>query len=279
MYFKVFKSSFLLVLLLSAQYGQAQDWEFGLMLGASNYHGDLAYNIVPGETHPAFGVHMKYNFTPIWSIRPGFMYGSISGSDANYEEYKYRNLHFKSDILELSTVMEFNFVPFGSRILSKDFTAYAMAGIAVFYHDPKAEYKDNWHSLRKLRTEGQNSKQQYGNIQVAIPFGGGFKYNLNKNWVVGFEVGWRKTYTDYLDDVSTLYPDLEDQSSQYGSLSAALSDRSWEVDGVGEALSLAGDERGDPALKDFYFFSNFTFTYRINPITCWPKHKRQINWR
>jgi hypothetical protein len=264
---------------LNASISKAQDWEYGIMMGASNYHGDLAYNIVPKESHPAFGLHMRYNFSQVWSIRPSLMYGKISGTDQNFEEFKFRNLNFESTIWELGTVMEFNFVPFGSRTLSKNFTSYAMLGLSVFRHNPKAEFKGNMHKLQKLRTEGQTTKQQYGLIQMAIPFGGGVKYNLNKYWVIGFELGWRKTFTDYLDDVSTTYPDLDLQEEQVGSLSASLSDRSWEVDGVGEPLSIAGDERGDPALKDFYFFSVITVSYRFNPITCWPKYKRGIQWK
>ncbi|MBO6517726.1 MAG: outer membrane beta-barrel protein [Bacteroidia bacterium] len=254
----------------------AQNWEFGGMVGASNYHGDLAYNIVPKETHPAFGIHMKYNFSPYWSYRPSVIHGKISGSDANFAEYRLRNLSFESEIWEVNNALEFNFVPFGSRILSKNFSSYATLGLAVFRHNPKTVFNGERYALRDLRTEGQSNKTKYGLIQLAIPFGGGVKYNINKNLVIGFEVAWRKTFTDYLDDVSTLYPDLQDQRDAYGDLSANLSDRSWEVDGVGEPLSSAGDERGDPEMKDFYIVTAFTLTYRLTPIACWPKYKREF---
>lgn len=257
----------------------AQNWEYGLMVGASNYHGDLAYNIVPSETHFAQGIHMRYNFTPYWSYKPSVVHAKISGSDANFDDYKYRNLSFESDIWEVNNVLEFNFLPFGSRILSKDFSSYATLGLTVFRHNPKAVFNDKTFALRDLRTEGQSSKEQYGLLQLAIPFGGGVKYNVTKNLVIGFEVAWRKTFTDYLDDVSTVYPDLQEQRDRYGNLSANMSDRSWEVDGVGEPLSVAGDERGDPAMKDFYFITAFSVTYRLTPIACWPKYKREFIWK
>ena len=258
---------------------QAQDWEYGIRLGGSNYHGDLAYNIVPKETHPAFGMHMRYNFNPYWSYRLALMNGTISGSDANFDDYRLRNMHFQNNIWEFSNVFEFNFLPFGSRILSEDFSSYAMLGVAVFRHTPKAEFQGEMRNLRKLYTEGQSNKEQYGAIQMSIPFGGGIKYNINKNLVVGWELGWRKTFTDYLDDVSKNYPDLKELADARGSMSASLSDRSWEVDGVGEPLSLPGDERGDPAIKDFYFFSVVTLSYRLTPITCWPKYKREFRFK
>lgn len=256
--------------------GFAQNWEYGIVAGGSNYHGDLAYNIVPGETHLALGGHMRYNFSPHWSYRVGLTQAQISGTDANFSEFRLRNLHFKNQIWEVSNVMEFNFVPFGSKTLSKNFSSYAMLGLAVFHHTPKAEYLGEWRNLRKLYTEGQSSKGQYGAIQLAIPFGGGVKYNLSKNLVVGMELGWRKTFTDYLDDVSKNYPDLIELSNTRGTMAASLSDRSWEVEGIGEPLSIAGDERGDPEINDFYFFSVLSFTYRFTPIACWPKYKREF---
>jgi hypothetical protein len=260
-------------LLCSLSY--SQDWEYGIMFGGANYHGDLAYNVVPQETNLAVGLHMRHNFNSYWSMRPSFMYGTISGNDANFEEYKWRNLSFENQIFELGGIFEYNFLPFGSRTLDKDFTPYVMAGLSVFRHNPTAEFRGERYDLRDLFTEGQTPQNQYKLFQVSIPFGGGFKYNLTKNFVLAFEVGWRRTFTDYLDDVSTLYPDLQEQTDNYGSISAAMSDRSWEVEGVGEPLSRAGDERGDPALKDYYFFTTFNLSYRFTPIHCWPPFKKQ----
>ncbi|MEZ4844211.1 MAG: DUF6089 family protein [Bacteroidia bacterium] len=267
------------MILLAGIQTNAQFWEFGGMLGASNYHGDLAYQIVPKETHFSGGILMRYNFNPYWSYRPSIVYGKISGNDANFKEMAIRNLSFESNIWEINNALEFNFLPFGSQVLSKNFTSYATLGIAVFRHSPYAIFRDEKYQLRSLRTEGQSSKTEYGLLQLAIPFGGGVKYNLNKNLVVGFEVLWRKTFTDYLDDVSTLYPDLKTQAANNGTLSAQLSDRSWEANGVGEPLSKAGDERGDPSIKDFYFTAGVTVAYRLTPIRCWPKYKKPINWK
>ena len=160
--------------------------------------------------------------------------------------------------------------------MSKDLTSYDKLGITIFRNKPKTEFNGATYALRNRRTKGQSSKSQYGLLQLAIPCGGGIKYNINKNLVIGFEVAWRKTLTDYLDDVSTVYPDLDEQRHAHGNLSANLSDRSWENDGVAQPLSIAGDERGDPAIKDFYIITGFTLTYRLTPIACWPKYKREF---
>ena len=90
---------------------QAQNWEYGFMVGASNYHGDLAYNIVPNETHLAQGMPTCVTISRLTgrtSLRKLHM-PTISGSDANFDDYKYRNLSFESEIWEFNNVFEFNF--------------------------------------------------------------------------------------------------------------------------------------------------------------------------
>jgi hypothetical protein len=253
---------------------KAQKWEHGIALGGSNYQGDLAKKIVLGESHLAYGIFSRYNISDYWSFRGALQYGKISGSDAHFDEYKYRNLNFQTNLWELSAIMEFNFLPFGTNPLTNDLTSYAFFGVSGFRFNPKALYKDELHELKPLRTEGQTNKSSYGLVQLAIPFGGGLKYSLSKNWVFGVELGWRKIFTDYLDDVSTTYQDRAELVAARGQLSADLSDRSWEVEGVGEPLAAKGNMRGDPNLKDWYIFSMFSLSYRITPIQCWPKKLR-----
>ncbi len=252
----------------------AQKWEHGIALGGSNYQGDLAKDIVLNESHLAVGIFSRYNMSDFWSFKGALQYGKLSGNDENFEEYKFRNLNFESNIWELGGVFEFNFLPFGTNPLTNDLTSYAFAGVSVFRFNPKAVYKDELHELKPLRTEAQTNKTTYGLVQLAIPFGGGLKYSISKNWVFGFELGWRKIFTDYLDDVSTTYPDRAEQIAARGQLSADLSDRSWEVEGVGEPLAAKGNLRGDPNLKDWYIFSMFSLSYRFTPIQCWPKMSR-----
>ncbi len=91
--------------------------------------------------------------------------------------------------------------------------------------------------------------------------GAGVKHAVNDNIIVGFEAGWRKTFTDHLDDVSTVYPSLPPNSR-------TLSDRSWEVSEDGLSKASQGDMRGDPNLKDWYFQTAFTISYRFTPIKC-----------
>src|ERR1051325_4980864 len=100
---------------------RAQDKEFGIFLGTAQYQGDLSLKQVTlNETKPGFGVFGRYYFNPRIDIKGGLNYGWIEGDDKNYPdaenfERKYRNLSFKSHVLELSAVAELNILPFISN--------------------------------------------------------------------------------------------------------------------------------------------------------------------
>lgn len=239
----------------------SQDHEVGILLGASNYHGDLADEVVFAESHPSAGVFYRNNLNEYLSLRSTFSVMTISGSDSNYAEYRLRNLSFKSNILELSNIVEFNFQPFSSYPFHENTTFYAFAGLAFMYHNPKTELNGTWHTLHPLNTEDQAPKERYNRLQLTIPFGGGVKFQLSPNIIASWELGWRKTFTDYLDDVSTTYPE---NSTNY-----QFTDRSWEVSEGGSFIAQPGDMRGNPDFKDWYIQTGLTIAYRFTPIVCW----------
>jgi hypothetical protein len=252
------------LILTLALASNAQSWEIGLMGGGSNYHGDLAYNIVPKETKLSGGAFFKYNFNEFWAIRPTISYFQITGSDANFDEYYYRNLSFKNNIYEVGSIFEFNWQPFSNSSIHETTTFYGLLGIGAFKHKPQAELDGQWYDLRAHNTENKSYKL----LQINVPMGVGVKHALTKNMIVGIEAGWRKTFTDYLDDVSTIYTNLDDLADTHGDVAAKLADRSWEVSESGLPLSSAGEMRGDPNFKDWYFQTAFSISYRFTPIKC-----------
>jgi len=237
--------------------------EMGIFIGGSNYQGDIAPKVVWNNTGIAFGPFFRYNFNPYVCYRVQASYGKIQGADSNFAPQANRNLSFHSDIIEASQSFEFNFHRFGINVLDKDFTPFLSLGLSVFYFNPKADYGVGTHSLRKLHTEGQ--KRSYSTLQVAVPIGFGFKYNLSRNCVAGVEGVWRRTFTDYLDDVKGNYPDFKQQQDQYGDLSAELSHRETAL---GKTPYRGGTQRGDQHLRDWYFFLGFTLSYRFTPVIC-----------
>jgi len=165
-----------------------------------------------------------------------------------------RNLSFISAIQEVSGTFEFNFLPFEISNYNYSFTPFMFWGLSVFHFNPKAEYKGEEIELQPLGTEGQETSDhperiKYSLISAAMPFGGGFKFN-GDNLGFTIEMGVRRAYTDYLDDVSTTYPNQIILLAENGSLAAELSDRS-----LGEAPLIAPDKmRGDPNHPDWYMF-------------------------
>ena len=143
---------------------------------------------------------------------------------------------------------------------SASFSPYLFGGIAFYKFNPQAELDGQLFDLQLLKTEGQSLPQYperlpYELKQLSVPFGFGFKYALSENINIGLEVGIRKTFTDYLDDVSLTYPDL----SLFDDPNAALlSDRSPDP------RTNLGKGRGDTKPTDWYFLSGFTISYMFS---------------
>jgi hypothetical protein len=125
-------------------------------------------------------------------------------------------------------------------------------------------------------TPDVNYPEPYSRFQFAIPFGAGIKYRLDRQWDFGFEIGWRKTFTDYLDDVSGTYADKNDLNAvDPTGLSAYFSDRSaesgyTELSGYGNLGDQRGDMRGD---KDWYIVTNINLTYILPARVKGPKFR------
>jgi opacity protein-like surface antigen len=245
----------ILPLFLSAQYK-----EFGLFAGTSNYQGDLSpakLKTSLGRTHASFGAFGRYNMNNYVSIKLGLTYGRISGSDA--DNNRSRNLSFRSDLLDVSLTGEFNILGFQPYALERVFSPYVFAGVGLVHFNPLAEYEGEWVELQPLGTEGQGitgDAAKYNLVQFVIPFGGGLKYAINDTWTLGAELGFRKTFTDYLDDVSGAYIDEEVLIANNGELAAALANR------TGEPVS-AGTFRGNPDNPDWYVFMGFSISYNF----------------
>ena len=95
-------------------------------------------------------------------------------------------------------------------------------------------------------------------MALAIPFGGGLKYLINEKVIFMFELGMRRTNSDYLDDVSTIYPDIE-SLSYINSLAGELSNRS----NIQTGNNPVGQQRGNPDNLDWLFFGGVTVAVNI----------------
>jgi hypothetical protein len=273
------------ILLLLPVFSFSQYWEVGVFGGISGYSGELTQTGIDfKELHPATGAIVRYNVNQWFSVKVNGFYGSMSGNDANSSaiERRNRNLSFKSTLLDIGVESEINLLGYSSPHPRYKSSPFVLFGISMFRFNPKAEYKGEWFNLQPLGTEGQgttkyNDREKYALTQLCIPLGLGYKYALNRYWNIGYELGVRVTFTDYLDDVSTTYVEPEILSANHGMvevngtlvpISAALSNRSEEVVSGGLEFGPT-DERGDPTNNDIYFFTGFTISYSILPNACY----------
>jgi len=239
---------------------QKRTHDLGIFLGGSYYTGDLNPNgHFNSLTRPAGGVEHRFNPNPRFTWRNGIAFGTIAGDDARSSSFsqQQRNLSFKSRVYEFHSVAEFNFLEYEIGDEKHMFTPFMFAGVNVFNHDPKALIGNQWVGLRRLHTEAQS--KAYKATQVAVPFGAGIKTMLAKR--IGLVVQWglRKTFTDYLDDVSTVYANPADVALYGGHIGVALADRSLSTDPV----SNIGRQRGNPRTKDWYSFAGVTLCFKL----------------
>jgi hypothetical protein len=182
------------------------------------------------QTKYVLNAGLRYFVQKNMCIKASLYYGMVSGDDKLTKEpfRNGRNLSFKSPIYEFSALYEYHVVAEKQGRLYKVrgtkgglaflVGVYPFLGIGAIYYNPKGFYNGKWHSLRDLSTEGQGIKEgtkPYSSISYCIPMGLGFRYSLNQQMGLGLELGFRKTFTDYIDDVSTVYYDKEEIRKKY----------------------------------------------------------------
>lgn len=241
-----------------------QNSELGVYYGLAYYLGDLNPSRQFAMARLAYGGLYRYNFDEHKSLRISGFYGSVEADDAVIGYNKNRNLHFRSTIMEISLQGEITFLPFEIGNPNTLHTPYIFAGIGGFRFNPQARGDDDqWYDLQPLGTEGQNSdlypnREPYDLYAVSYLFGIGYKFNISKNFTGGIEWGMRRTTTDYLDDVSTTYPEPEALSG----VAYQFSDRSLENRGDNTNMM-----RGNPNNKDWYSFAGFILTFKLPSLS------------
>lgn len=311
---KIYKSLFLLLLgwffSIPVCFGQfAQDniyWKrnrqaisFGA--GACNFLGELGgrdqigsgfiWDLEPSQSRPSLQLDYHYNITRVIAARASLTYGMLAGNDNLTKEpfRRNRNIVFRSPFVEFSGMVEIDILNLykkvsGSAVVSlarrnnSGSSIYAFLGFGGLYFNPQGNYQGRWVNLRPLGTEGQkqpNGPKEYSKITACIPVGLGYRVKVNTQWSVGIEFSYRKTFSDYLDDTSTIYYDNNTILQTQGELAAHFADPSlgYQVNAQGQTVPLnstfTGAQRGDPSKKDAYLLAlikvRYTLQHRYGP--------------
>ncbi|MEM9326917.1 MAG: DUF6089 family protein [Bacteroidota bacterium] len=298
-------------------------------INAFNYFGDLApVNRAASTdisfTRPGFAAIYGRRFHPVMAFRAAYNFGVLRGddvasapSDNQARSRYYRNLSFRSFIHEVSMGVEFHVLPNYRRPAQRPpFNGYIFLGIAGFHHNPQGKAPDfdyqvgsdtplpagltpgEWVNLQELGTEGQFLNdpelrgEEYSKFQIAIPLGIGARIAFpGNNLNVGIELGYRYVFTDYLDDVSTTFVNLDRFNDPVARIfsdrgaepiaavtgearNQSILDQVIPVDFNGTTYNVPGQirsndqtadaPRGNPNDNDMYFITQIRVTYILN---------------
>lgn len=254
------------IFLLSVFYSSAQRVHLGIAGGVANYSGDLPDKYyINSETKKFFGATVHYELFDQLFLRAGVSFATVNGSDKYSSDpiLQRRNLSFETAISEFSVVGEFYLL----NVNIEKFSPYVFAGLAVFHFNPYTYDSANRQVyLKPLSTEGQGiypGKKKYSLNQPAIPFGGGLKIAISENLRLGIEIGFRKLFTDYLDDVSSTYADYNDLLAAKGPVAVELAYREDELQNGNPTYPTKDTQRGSSVKKDVYYFTGLNLSFRL----------------
>tara|TARA_X000000368_G_C22853068_1_gene633020 strand:+ start:56 stop:838 length:783 start_codon:yes stop_codon:yes gene_type:complete len=225
-------------------------WEIGVFGGGSYYLGEINQSHFT-PMNLAFGPIIRYNYDQRLNVKFALTFGTIQGKDENSSSSfnTDRNVSFKSDLMEISSVLEFNFFPFSSLDpKSHLITPYGYLGFAYLNHNPKINSNGRGYN-GDLETEGKS----YSKHLLTIPMGLGLKFRMNR-FGITLDWGIRKTFTDYLDDVSTFYLPINSSGSN----------TQQDIGNLTQYSDVSDFKRGDKYSKDWYIFTGITFFVNLS---------------
>jgi hypothetical protein len=252
--------------------------ELQIGFGATQFNGDLGGANSVGQDYslrdidwPATGLAgwlgLRQRFHPYFATTTSLCVFQLKADDKYSEEAirNARSLNFKSLVFEVQQRLEFIFYAterFGARYnlpgmrhqKNRNEQYYIFGGLGLCYFNPKGEYKDgSWMALRPMKTEGQ--AKPYSPITMTMPFGLGFRIGVGRAWRLGMEISYVKTFSDYMDDVSTTYADPNSFPSD---VEAYFSNPA-----IGNPTFAPGNQRGDSNQKDAYYHLNLIATKNL----------------
>ncbi len=289
------KFLFLILLCISVPAWSQYQWDYGGKVGAANYLGDIGgkeltrrdfvWDMHVPATRWDFGAYARYKFSKRLALGINLDYMRISDRDeySTNPARRARNMNFRNNILELGaraevTIWYDNDV--GNRgYYNPDFKMYLFGGVAGFRHNPQGQiysngelqYGGQWFDLREWMTEGQD--KPYSAFGIAVPAGIGLYFTYNKKWRIGWEMSWRTTFTDYLDDISTTYEIPGVKDPEQNQLAQQFVNQSYQglIDEINSGNPDApisvnsfryqpgfDTKRGDPTHNDSYMTTQFT---------------------
>jgi OmpA-OmpF porin, OOP family len=200
--------------LLFSNIAFSQNFEVGLTLGATTYTGDIdvvAKNI-GSASNPAIGLLVKYRLSNRFLVRGQILTSKLSASEKNHPLAwrQERGLSFESKLTEISGLLEY-------EVINKNrFTGFTFGGLGISYFNPKPDFNLPNTYIDDVNPDAQGDYKKH---TLVVPLGIGLKYSLPKDFYLAAEVGYRFTFTDYLDGISKIANPKRNDAYYYTGLS------------------------------------------------------------
>jgi hypothetical protein len=219
-------------------------------LGLASYYGDLCDKFDCMQFRPNLNIGAMLRMNRNLGVKAEINYFRLYSDDS----YEYRNLNFRSNNFEVYVGGFAQYFPYERyEHKRKKINPYVYAGIGMVYYRPQGQLEGKWVNLRPLQTEGRS----YSPVTAVIPMGGGLNIHLNKHYELQLEVGYRKTFSDYMDDVSSsTWTDPNTLPTRDAKLLSNKSTKYTYADWV-----KTQQPRGNPARDDGYFIGQVKVRY------------------
>lgn len=250
----------------NAQFDDPKTLEVGPHVGVSYYMGDLNPTLPFAQSKLQYGGLVRFNYNNRWTFRFDYSRATVTADDTKLKWRPERGLNFTSTINDFSLTAEFNFLEYYTGNPKKNVSPYIFGGISVFQYTAFATVGDQLVDLSDYATEGHidpNAKlydKMFGKtspIGVSIPFGMGVKFSLSRHMAATVEWRMQKTFTDYLDDVATVYP--EGEHAVYTFEDGSTYDL---TDPTGNYKP--GQQRGNSSFNDWFGMARMSLTWKFN---------------
>ena len=240
------KCIFILLIIFTNSQTKAQFIEPGLSFGLNSYSGDLKRGYAPFNGKIGLEIFNRFNISSYQTFKISYKRGSIEGEERINDALSInRNMNFQSKISEISGKFEYNFLDYFDEVTKFNFTPYIFFGIGTTI-------------LKNI--EANNLKIEEGrNLFLNVPFGFGFKYLINKQFSIAFEVEFKKTFNDKLDYTT-----------------GANTTNINNVTGLNFNNNIKNYQYGSGNDNDFYYFTGISLSYILYKIPC-PKDSAPYN--
>ena len=249
----------------NAQFDDPKTLEIGPHVGMGYYMGDLNPTLPFAQAQLQYGGLVRFNYDNRWTFRFDYSRVTVTADDTKLNWRPERGLNFTSKINDFSLVAEFNFLEYYTGNPKKNVSPYIFGGISVFQYTVFANVGDRLVDLSNYATEGPEPAdakwydKMFGKtspVGISIPFGMGVKFSVSRHMAATVEWRMQKTFTDYLDDVATVYPEQH----------ATYTDENGEVYDLTDPTGnyLAGQQRGNSTFNDWFGMARVSLTWKFN---------------